>query len=192
MKAGKRCELAASWSGIRGLVEDRRVQFICRRQSQLTWFARNHNAAVGLWNVSRSERVKLIALGENESPTRILLALGQRQPLGAGSIGRALAAEQDIDKAELRRRFAECRWACPLNFTEFATQVEQSRRDGFATNNGFAFAGVASVACFLAADSGQYCVSASVFAGTRDVAEMRKLGLGMRRTAATINAAEMP
>lgn len=189
---GKRYSLSEAWVSCRGLAEDRQAQFVSRVQALLCRFARQQTATVGLWRMSSPTRVELIALGENDSPTRILLALGQRQPLGAGSVGRALAVGQDIDRTELQNRFTDCRWARPLDFADFAAQVDQARRDGFAADQGFAFAGVASVACFLAVKSGSYCVSASVFEGMRDAAEMHQLGTGLCWIAATIEAAETP
>ena len=51
------------------------------------------------------------------------MVVGQRQPFGGGSTGRALAAAQRIDEGELARRYAALRWQRPLDFPAYAVQV---------------------------------------------------------------------
>ena len=185
---GKRYQLAAGWQGCSAMLGGQQARLMARAQPLMTRFARQHDATVGLWRTDRGDRLELIALGESESPTRIHMVIGQRQPLGSGSTGRVLAASQSLDQPELRRRYDALRLRRPMSYAEYAQQVEEARVKGFAVDDGFAFAGVCSVACTIGTAPPFFCVSASTFAGMRDDASVAELGRALRELAAEIAA----
>lgn len=172
----RRYRLVAGWSATappRGKIE----RLIERAQGPMRIFADSHECTVGLWQVVSSDRFSLIALGENEASTRIHMVVGQRQPIGGGSIGRALAAAEAIEEPEMRRRYAMVRWQQPVPFETYAAQVARARRVGFAIDDGFGHAGICSIgAAIPALKAPRFCVTASIFARSRDTVTIDALG----------------
>lgn len=189
-ESGKRYRLAAGWGELGALMRGDEARVAARAQPLLSRFAESHDATVGLWHVEPRERLELIALGESESATRIHMAVGQRQPIGAGSTGRALAAAQGVGENELARRFAALRWQRPLDFPAYALQVGAARSSGYALDDGFAHAGVCSVACVVPGEAPVFCLSASTFAGSRDADGVRKLGQALCALALAIGQSD--
>lgn len=189
-ESGKRYRLAEGWSDLGALMRGEAALLIARAQPLLTRFAEAHDATVGLWRLEPRERLELVALGTSESATRIHMVIGQRQPFGGGSTGRALAAAQVLDDGELARRFAVLRWQRPLDFAAYATQVAAARSLGYALDDGFAHAGVCSVACVVPGETLRFCLSASTFAGSRDADGVRSLGHALGALARAIGQSE--
>lgn len=187
---GKRYRLAAGWSELAGLLEGEQARVIARAQPLLSRFAATHDAATGLWRVEPRQRLQLVALGESGSATRIHMVVGQRQPFGAGATGRALIAAQRVDDAELARRFAALRWHRPLDFAAYAVQVGAAAATGYALDDGFGHAGICSIACVVPGEPAAFCLSASIFAGSRDSDGVRALGAALRELAAAIGTPE--
>ncbi|NIJ38487.1 DNA-binding IclR family transcriptional regulator [Sphingopyxis panaciterrae] len=183
---GKRYGLAPAWAAS-GALRDGAAQMLADRARPLmAQFAQSFDAAVGLWKMVSRERTGLIARAESDAGMRLHLADAQRQPLGGGAVGRALAAAQGIDGAELRRRFAPVRWQADLSFETYAGQVREAGRKGFAVDQGFAHRGVCTVAAGLAGAGAGFCVSASVLAVSRSAAEVEALGAELLRLGAAL------
>lgn len=179
----KRYHLTARWLGLARMAENGDARMIARTQPQLIRLALAQNTTVGLWRLGTRERLELIAIGESKAATRIQMMIGQRQPFGGGATGRALAALCNADEAELARRFAALRWQRPLDFATYHAQVVAARTTGFAIDDGFGHAGICSVASFVPSEAPQYCLSASVFQGSRDPVQLRALGQELCQTA---------
>lgn len=186
-ESGKRYRLAPGWADLGALMRGEVDRIALRAQPLLGRFADQHDATVGLWHIEPRERLELVALGTSESATRIHMAVGQRQPIGGGSTGRALAAAQGVDETELARRFAALRWQRPLDFAAYATQIGAARSAGYALDDGFAHAGVCSVACVVPGLPPAFCLSASIFAGSRDGDAIRSLGLALTALARSLS-----
>lgn len=184
--SGKRYALAPGWSAVTGLLDGTDALLVARAQPLLNRIAEEQDAAVGLWRIGSNERIELIALAESKSPTRIHMTLGQRQPLGAGSVGRALAAAQVVDRQEMMRRFASLRWRRPIDFATYEAEVVAARAQGHAIDDGFAFAGVCSVACVVPGTPIRFCISASIFAGSRDADDVHSTGHSLQTIASRI------
>lgn len=147
-------------------------------------FAQAHETTVGLWHAVSSERLELVALAQSGAATSIHMVVGQRQPIGGGSSGRALAASEGLGAAELRRRYDAVRWQQALPFADYARQVERAGALGYAIDDGFAHAGVTSLSCRLAATGrARFCLSASIFANSRSAADLAHLGEALRALA---------
>lgn len=185
---GKRYRLAAGWSGLAALRDGELERVIARARPLLTRFAQDHEATAGLWQVE-SGRLALVALQDSGASTRIHMVEGQRQPLGAGASGRAIAASEKIGPDELDRRFAVVRWQKPLSFSAYAGQVAAARRIGFAIDDGFGHAGVCSLAAVLPKSAPVMCVTASVFAGSRSERDIMRIGRALCKLAQALGGA---
>lgn len=185
---GKRYTLSPPWSDIVAGDLDRATRLVARARPVLERAARAWGAPVGLWRVTGRDRLQLVALGQSVAATRIHMEEGQRQPIGSGAVGRALAAAQRIDRDELSRRFAAVRWQRPISFDHYANEVSHAVAQGFGVDNGYSYAGIASIAVCLPDDTLSLCVSASVFAGSITDKEWDDLASGLRALAGEIVA----
>jgi len=149
---------------------------IDRMRPAMVQFAREHGTTVGLWKVVPGRRLRLIAHGESNARMRIQLADGQRQPLGGGAVGRALAAAQHLDDSELARRHAEVRWQRPMPLTRYIQDVRKAEREGYAIDDSVAFPGVCSIAVALPDLPAGTCLSASFFSGSISAVEIERIG----------------
>ncbi|MCW6532181.1 helix-turn-helix domain-containing protein [Sphingomonas sp. MMSM20] len=171
----KSYRLARAWAASEALRDGAGQGLVDRAQPLITQFARRHDAAVALWKVISRERVRAVSRAESEAGMRVAMADGQRQPLGGGAVGRALAAAQRVAPDELARRFEPVRWQAPLSLADYAAQVETATARGYAVDDGFAFRGICTVAVAIAGVMPGFCLSASMFAG-RTPAEVAALG----------------
>ncbi|SEJ18824.1 transcriptional regulator, IclR family [Sphingomonas sp. OV641] len=185
---GKRYALQPPWSDIAAGDLDRANRLITRARPVLERAARAWHAPVGLWRVVGRDRLQLVALGQSVAATRIHMEEGQRQPIGSGAVGRALAAAQRTGRDELARRFAAVRWQRPIDFATYAAQVAEAVRLGYGVDDGLSYAGITSVAVSLPDDGSTLCVSASIFAGSRSDAEYHDLVSGLQSLADEIAA----
>lgn len=140
--------------------------------------AERHDAAIGLWRAADSGRLLLLALAESEAATRIHMAVGQRQPVGAGSTGRALLAARGADDTTLRAAHAGVRWPSPLDADSYVSQVHEAASAGYGLDDQWLNPGIVSVAAVLPEPGAlpRYCLSASLFAGRHDVSAVAAIG----------------
>lgn len=171
----KSYRLARAWAASEALRDGAGQGLVDRAQPLITQFARRHDAAVALWKVISRERVRAVSRAESDAGMRVAMADGQRQPLGGGAVGRALAAAQRVAPDELARRFEPVRWQAPLSLADYAAQVETATARGYAVDDGFAFRGICTVAVAIAGVMPGFCLSASMFAG-RSAPEVAALG----------------
>lgn len=174
---GRRYRLAADWAAS-GVLRGTGQRFAARARPAMERLAADEDAAVGLWQAMPGERLALVALAESGAATRIHMAEGQRQPLGGGATGRALAATDAVGEEELRRRFAAVRWQQPLAFEVYAAQVAEAAARGFGVDDNYGHAGVCSLGAVVPGgpEGQRFCLSASVFVGSRDAAALSALG----------------
>lgn len=185
---GKRYALSPPWSDIASSDLDRETRLVARARPLLDRAARTWHAPVGLWRTTGRDRLQLVALGQSMAATRIHMEEGQRQPIGSGSVGRALAAAQAVGQDELARRFAAVRWQRPVTVDGYAGDVARAVEAGYAIDDGLTYAGITSVAVCLPGAAQPLCVSASIFAGSRSDAEVAALGAALRDLAGEIAA----
>ncbi|MCW1383524.1 helix-turn-helix domain-containing protein [Novosphingobium sp. KCTC 2891] len=179
--SAKRYRLTEGWSEAGVLDGGGLARRIARVRPLLTRFAREHDTATGLWQVVSGERLALVALGESEETTRIHMVEGQRQPIGGGSTGRALAAAERLGHEELVRRYSRVRWRRPIDLAAWVEQIARAASAGYAIDDGFNHPGICSVSTTVPGQRGegarvQFCISASVFAGARSDREIEALG----------------
>ena len=180
-EAGRRYRLAPAWAASR-VLDDAAARLVARAQPALARFAAQCDAAVGLWQQVSETRLALVALAETGAATRIHMVPGQRQPLGGGSIGRALAAAERLSDVVLARRFAALRWQKPLSYEAWLAQVCAASEAGYAIDDGYGHAGICSIGVALPKrddeqpDMPQFCLSASIFEGSREPVQIAALG----------------
>lgn len=182
----KHYRLTRAWASSDALRNDGARALAERARPHMAKLAEANDAAVALWKVIARERVGLVTRAESKSGLRVALADGQRQPLGGGAVGRALAAEERIDERELARRYHAVRWQTPLSFGDYAAQVKAAAERGFALDHGFAHRGICTVAVPIAGISPGFALSASVFAGSLGDAEITVLAEGLLRLRSTL------
>jgi DNA-binding IclR family transcriptional regulator len=185
---GKRYALSPPWSEIAASDLDRSTRLVARARPLLERAARSWHAPIGLWRVTGRDRLQLVALGQSVAATRIHMEEGQRQPIGSGAVGRALAAAQRVGREELERRFAAVRWQRAVAFEDYAAQVAAAVAQGYGVDDGLSYAGISSIAVCLPDEAQSLCVSASVFAGSRSEPEFADLAAALVALAAEIAA----
>lgn len=132
--------------------------------------AQDHGVTVTLWQQISNNRKVLILGAVTRNAMRIQMAVGQRLPIFIGATGRVLAAHSGLSLIEMRKRFDEIRWDQPITFEEFARQVDEARRNGWALDDGNFAAGTCSLAVPIPNDSGStmLAVTATMFSGQYD------------------------
>ena len=173
---GKRYRLSDGWARA-GLLRDGDARrMIDRLRPLMARFAQAHEVTTGLWQVASRDRLQLVAHAESRAVLRIHLAQGQRQPLGGGAVGRAIAAAQAPGEEEVARRFAAVRWEKAIACADYAEQVRIAGRAGFAVDDGYTHIGICTLAAVIPERGAEYCLSASCFAGVRKSADLTALG----------------
>ena len=173
---GKRYRLSDGWARA-GLLRDGDARrMIDRLRPLMARFAQAHEVTTGLWQVASRDRLQLVAHAESKAVLRIHLAQGQRQPLGGGAVGRAIAAVQAPGEDEIARRFAAVRWEKAIAFADYSEQVAHAGRTGFAIDDGYTHIGICTLAAVVPWPGAEYCVSASCFAGVRKPVDLASLG----------------
>ena len=183
----QRYRVTAAWGDLdsSGRLTER---LIARAAGPMRDLAERVEATIGLWHAVSSDRLALIALSESGAATRIHMVVGQRQPIGGGATGRALAASEGLSQAELQRRFAAVRWQSPLSFDAYLREVELAGTHGYAIDDGHGHAGIASLGCRIPLPGrARFCLSASVFANSHDGAALERLGRALVAAAGEIS-----
>lgn len=173
--------LSPAWASADALRDGGTQALVDRALPAMVQLAEASDAAVGLWKIASRDRLQLIAHAESNAGMRLRLADAQRQPLGGGAVGRALAAAQAIDDAELARRYAAVRWQADLSFASYADQVRGAGQTGYAIDQGFAHRGISTVAVAFPEIRPGFGLSASVFTESRNVGEVAVLGAELLR-----------
>jgi IclR family acetate operon transcriptional repressor len=176
----KTYRIAAEWANSDLFGSGKTQTVIDRIKPLMAEAAKEASATIGLWQVIPGQRVRLIAHAECDAMLRIQLAEGQRQPLGSGAVGRALAAAQGIDDGEIARRFAEVKWQKAVRLLEYIDEVRLAQSCGYAVDEGTAFAGVCTIAVALPDLHPGFCVSASLFSGSRSAMDMANIGAALQ------------
>jgi len=146
--------------------------------------AGRHQCAAGIWRLGADQRAVLLALSESGAATRIHMAVGQRQPLGAGAVGAALLAAMELPEARISDLFRSIRWQGDATLDSFRSKLDLVRRDGWAVDDGQLLRGVVSVAVRVPTPGDQpYCLSASMFAAGHSAAEIEAIARDLKNVA---------
>lgn len=181
--SSKKYQLSESWAAS-GLFRDSEAhRVIDKMRPLMARFAQAHEATIGLWQVTPKDRLQLMAHAESDAHMVIRLANHQRQPLGSGAVGRAIAAAQQPPTSEIQRRFGAVRWQKDISFSEYHSQIRAATTQGFAIDNGYAHVGIATIAAVIPSAEIGFALSASFFAGARSGAAIADIGQALKSLA---------
>ena len=114
-------------------------------RTDLEALANRHRVTATLWQRVPGDRVVLVDRAEGDAAIRVHMSIGQRLPMFIAALGRCMAAHSGLSQAQLKKRFAELRWASPPTFTQYAREVELARTQGYAVDEGRYVKGVTTV-----------------------------------------------
>jgi DNA-binding IclR family transcriptional regulator len=134
---------------------------------QLEAFAARYGVASGLWRLSASQRLVLVAVADSDNATRIHMTVGQRLPMLIGAIGRCVAAHADLPDDVLASGFTALRWQNAPTFARYKREVAQARKSGWSVDDGDYMRGVTTIAApVLDADGAvAFCLANTLFRG---------------------------
>jgi DNA-binding IclR family transcriptional regulator len=143
------------------------------------------DVACGLWRRAASGRLILVALSESVAATRIHMVVGQRQPLYAGAAGRAVAAATGASHSDIAEGLAAVRWQESPDLKHYLTELETTRRRGWALDRDQLLRGVTSVAAAIDTADGtaRFILSCTMFSGQHDDEAIDAIGEATREAA---------
>jgi DNA-binding IclR family transcriptional regulator len=92
------------------------------------------------------DHIVVVAVSQSGHNLQISAQIGSRFPATISATGRCIAAFGDHAEAELEARFHALRWDDPPSLEAWKAQVSQTRRQGFAVDEGNYISGVTVVA----------------------------------------------
>jgi DNA-binding IclR family transcriptional regulator len=152
---------------------------------ELKRLAGERSCLICLWQLTENDRILLIDRVSPPRTIRVDISHGSRLPAFVGAVGRCYAAHRNLSRPELAKRFAKLQWQSPPSFDDYAADVEQARRDGFAFDFGQLFTGL-EIAASLVTDSNgkaRFGISGIAIAGQMSRPSLRVLAADLRETA---------
>lgn len=169
-------------------------------QSSILSMARHHmeqladafQMTVALRQLSRGERLIVIATADCDAYTRIQVRTGHRVPMLAGAGGRCVAAFGGLDEAALKPRFEALRWHQKPDFGDYLRQLDEVRRRGWTIDQSQFKAGVTTIAApvFDADRNIIYCITGTMFTGQHDAEALARIGEAVRAAGAAVSRPE--
>jgi DNA-binding IclR family transcriptional regulator len=104
-----------------------------------------HRVTATLWQRVESERVVLVDRAESSAAIRVHMSIGQRLPMFIAALGRCMAANSGLSRAQLKKRYAALRWEEAPGIDQFLEEVDRARTDGYAIDPGRYVKGVTTV-----------------------------------------------
>lgn len=155
---------------------------------ELEKLSSEHHSLIGLWKITPNDRIVLVDRVVGANVVRVDMSIGSRLPAFVGAVGRCVAATRALSREELRPHFEALRWQDAPSFEEYAAEVEQAARDGYAFDREQLFRGVDIAASVICDHTGaaRLGVSAIVIAGQLGETELNDLAGSIRDTADTI------
>jgi len=138
--------------------------------------ALRHGVTVTFWRPTGPDRMMLTLVAESDQVMRIRMSVGQRLPLLIGAMGRLAAAFGGLEEAELRRRFETLRWRRSFPFESFLEHVEETRRRGWALDEGHYVEGVTTLSAPVREPAGLSALSATMFGEHHGAAALERIG----------------
>ena len=91
------------------------------------------------------DEMTVVALATTSSPIRLHADVGSRFPSLISATGRLVAALGGYNKSDLKKRFDKLKWDKPMSFGDWWNQVQLTKKDRYAIDDGAFMAGVAVV-----------------------------------------------
>lgn len=161
----------------RGLLGHKHADLV---RPELVRLATNFECLVALWQVV-DDRVVLIDRALADTPVRLDIQVTQRMPAYLGAIGRVVAAHSGLNLSELRHKFSTLRWANPITFEQYMTEVEEARARGYAIDQESLYRGITVAASVILDRTGHPAlgVSAIMVARNHLASEVHTVGANL-------------
>ena len=124
----------------------RRNRFTDLVQPQLDRIAQAHGVTVLGVRIVGSDHIIAVALSQPGPNFQLSTQIGSRFPALISATGRCIAAFGSYPQEELEARFESLRWDEPPSLDQWRAEVEQTRKQGFAVDNGNYMSGVTVIA----------------------------------------------
>lgn len=124
----------------------RHNQFTDLTQPVLNRISQQYDATVLGVNIVGLEHIIVVAISQAGNNFQISAQVGSRFPALISATGRCIAAFGDYSEEELEDKFKTLRWDEPPTFQEWRAQIEKTRTDGFAVDEGNYISGVTVIA----------------------------------------------
>lgn len=124
----------------------RHNQFTDLTQPVLNRISQQYDATVLGVNIVGLEHIIVVAISQAGNNFQISAQVGSRFPALISATGRCIAAFGDYSEEELEDKFKTLRWDEPPTFEEWRAQIEKTRTDGFAVDEGNYISGVTVIA----------------------------------------------
>lgn len=142
---------------------------------------------VTLWRRMDHDRIVLISSESSPTDLHIYMPLGQRLPILMGASGRLFVGRMNLSEDDLRAEFDGIRWARPLSFKEYLTQVHLGQQNEWAVDDGYFSDGVLAIAAAICdrANNIVYTVSAVMIRSNHggNKAKIKSLGESLKKLA---------
>lgn len=123
-----------------------RSPFAERAQPLLDRFAQRFDVTAMGVQVSGLDHMVVVATAQGGQNFRLSAEVGSRFPALISATGRCIAAFGEWEETELERRFKTLRWDAPPSFQTWSEEVAETRRRGFAVDEGNYMAGITVLA----------------------------------------------
>jgi DNA-binding IclR family transcriptional regulator len=120
----------------------RRSQFADLAQPMLDRLSRSFDVTMLGVQIVGLDHMVVVALAQSGQHFQLSAQIGSRFPTLISATGRCVAAFGDYSRAELEARFRTLRWDEPPSFAQWMAEVEQTRAQGFAVDDGNYISGV--------------------------------------------------
>lgn len=123
-----------------------RNQFTDLAQPKLDTISRRFGVTMLGVNIVGIDHIIVVAVSEASGNFQISAQIGSRFPALISATGRCIAAWGEYSEEELKQRFQELRWDDPPSYEEWKQQIEQTRQQGFAIDEGNYISGITVLA----------------------------------------------
>jgi DNA-binding IclR family transcriptional regulator len=142
-------------------------------QSDLEELVQTYRAtAIGV-EASGLDHMVVVALARADSPLQVHVDIGSRFPALISATGRCVAAFGNYPWSEIQARFTRLKWDAPPTLDAWRSEVNTTRRVGYAIDDGQYIRGVSIVAAPVRMQNGS--INALVVVGVSE--QMRRIGL---------------
>jgi DNA-binding IclR family transcriptional regulator len=124
----------------------RRNRFSDLAQAPLDRLAKDHGATMLGVQIVGLDHIIVVVASQSVESFQLSAQVGSRFPALISATGRCIAAFGGYPGAQLRARFDTLRWDDPPSFVDWQAQVEQTRNQGFAIDDGHYITGVTVLA----------------------------------------------
>lgn len=165
--------------------------FMAAIRAEMNAMARDGGFSMTLWRRVPDRHNIVIASADSGRPVQIHIGIGERLPTYIGATGRAVAAAEPVESAALGKEFERLRWERPLSFADYLKQIEQTKAQGWAVDDGYYRQGLVTLAVPVSDLGGtvRLLIAAHMFSGEFTAVQQDEIAARMKAIAAKAQAA---